>query len=45
MGLTVGTVIARLAKLILVSAFYVGRIDTPLFAKGVGEIGAVPIDR
>jgi len=36
--------IARLFKLIAISAFYVGRIETPLFAKGVGEIGPVPID-
>ena len=31
-------------KLILVSAFYIGRLDTPLLAEGVGNIGPIPID-
>ena len=44
MGLTIGTMLARLIKLIAVCVFYVGRIDTPVFAKGVGEVGPVPID-
>ena len=44
LGLTVWTVMVRLIKLIVVSAFYCGRIDTPLFARGVGEIGPIAID-
>jgi len=34
----------RMIKLIVVSAFYIGRIDTKLFAPGVGNVGPVPID-
>ena len=41
LGLTVGTMFARLLKLLLVSAFYIARIDTPMVAKGVGNIGPV----
>lgn len=31
-------------KLVLISAFYIGRLDTPVFAQGVGDIGPVPLD-
>ena len=34
----------RMLKLIVISAFYIGRLDTPLFAPGVGHIGSVPLD-
>ena len=34
----------RMVKLVLVAAFYVGRIDTPLFAPGVGQVGPIHID-
>ena len=44
LGLTIGTVLARLMKMIAVSAFYVGRLDTPIFAPGVGLIGNIPLD-
>ena len=38
LGLTVGTMFVRLIKLVLVSAFYVGRLDTPMLAPGVGNV-------
>ena len=38
LGLTVGTMLVRFVKLILVTAFYVGRIDTPVLADGVGNV-------
>lgn len=34
----------RMVKLILISAFYIGRLDTPLFAPGVGNIGPFQLD-
>jgi hypothetical protein len=34
----------RLIKLIAISAFYIGRLDTPVFAPGVGYVGPVPLD-
>jgi hypothetical protein len=34
----------RLVKLIMISAFYIGRLDTPLFAPGVGMIGPMHLD-
>lgn len=34
----------QMVKLILISAFYIGRLDTPLFAPGVGCVGPVPLD-
>lgn len=44
MGLTVLSILIRLVKLILVAVFYIGRIDTPLFASGVGNIFCIPLD-
>jgi len=44
LGLTIGSMIARLVKMIVVSALYVGRIDTFFFARGVGMIGPIAID-
>jgi len=44
LGLTVGTMLIRLGKLLAVSCFYIARIDTPMLAKGVGSVGAVPLD-
>mmetsp|Transcript_18286 Transcript_18286/g.33150 ORF Transcript_18286/g.33150 Transcript_18286/m.33150 type:complete len:1010 (-) Transcript_18286:165-3194(-) len=35
-GFAVGTALGRAAKLVLISALYVGRMDTPLLAPGVG---------
>ena len=34
----------RVVKLILISAFYIGLLDTPLFAPGVGNIGPFQLD-
>jgi hypothetical protein len=34
----------RLLKLIAISAFYIGRLDTPVFARGVGYVGPLPLD-
>jgi len=36
--------LVRLVKLIMISAFYIGRLDTPLFAPGVGMIGPMHLD-
>ena len=44
LALTVVSMLQRLIKLLLVSAFYVGRLDTPLLAKGVGNLGPIPLD-
>jgi hypothetical protein len=44
LGLTVGTMVVRMVKIILIGAFFVGRLDTPLFAQGVGNIGPVRLD-
>ena len=35
-GLAVGTALVRAVKLFLISAMYIGRVDTPLLAPGVG---------
>ena len=43
-ALSVGFVIARTIKLLAVTAFYVGRIDSPLLAPGVGKLGRVELD-
>jgi hypothetical protein len=34
----------RFVKIMVVSAFYVGRLDTPLFAPGVGCFGPIVLD-
>lgn len=34
----------RMVKLLGVSAFYIGRLDTPFFAPGVGQIGPIALD-
>ncbi|KAI2490939.1 hypothetical protein MHU86_23627 [Fragilaria crotonensis] len=44
LGLTVGTMVVRMFKLFLISALYIGRLDTPLFAPGVGMIGPISVD-
>ena len=36
--------LVRMAKLLAVSAFYIGRLDTPLFAPGVGMMGPMALD-
>jgi hypothetical protein len=36
--------LVRMLKIVLIGAFFVGRLDTPLFAPGVGNIGPVRID-
>jgi hypothetical protein len=36
--------LVRLVKLIMISAFYIGRLDTPLFAPGVGMVGPMHLD-
>lgn len=35
-GFAVGTALARAIKLVLIAALYIGRVDTPLLAPGVG---------
>jgi len=44
LALTILSMVQRLVKLMLVTAFYVGRLDTPMLARGVGNIGPVPLD-
>ena len=44
LGLSIGTVTTRFAQLLVVTAFYVGRIDTPMLAPGVGDIMGAPLD-
>ena len=36
---------ARMIKLLLISALHVGRVDTPLLAKGVGNFGPFEFDQ
>lgn len=43
-SLTVGFVALRMCKLILAAALFVGRIDTPVLADGVGRFGNFEID-
>lgn len=44
-GLSSGYILARTLKLILLSIFYIGRIDTPFLADGVGYIfGTIALD-
>lgn len=42
--LSVGFVLVRMVKLIVVAALWVGRIDTPFLADGVGRFGPVELD-
>ena len=45
LGLSSGYVVARIVKLLLIAIFYIGRIDTPLLAPGIGWLfNRVPID-
>ena len=44
LGLTTGYVMGRVLKLILLSIFYIGRVDTNFFANNVGWLGTVPLD-
>ena len=43
-GLSIGYALGRAAKLIGLTAIYLGRIDTPFLAKGVGSIGDIALD-
>ena len=43
-GLTSGIMLMRTAKLLLITACYLGRLDTPLLADGVGFIGPIALD-
>jgi len=43
-GLSSGIMLMRTAKLLLVTAFFLGRLDTPLLADGVGFIGPIALD-
>mmetsp|Transcript_27401 Transcript_27401/g.41026 ORF Transcript_27401/g.41026 Transcript_27401/m.41026 type:complete len:174 (+) Transcript_27401:1566-2087(+) len=44
LGLTTYYVITRAVKLIVAAAIYIGRIDAPFLAEGVGLIGPVDLD-
>ena len=41
LALTAGTMLARLVKFMLITGFYIARIDTPMLVDGVGSIGPV----
>jgi hypothetical protein len=41
LGLSSGYMLIRTIKLLLITACYLGRIDTPLLANGVGFIGPI----
>ena len=42
--LTSGYIVARCVKLTLVVIAYMGRFDTPILNRGVGEIGPLKLD-
>jgi len=44
LALTASYVIFRIVKLFVIIIVYAGRYDTPLLAKGVGEIGPIKLD-
>lgn len=44
LALTSGFMLVRSSKLLLVTAFYLGRIDTPVLAPGVGVVGPLIMD-
>ena len=43
-SLSVGFVFLRMCKLIITAALFVGRIDTPFLAPGVGRLGPLELD-
>jgi len=43
-AISAGFVVIRMVKLLVTAALYVGRIDTPFLAKGVGQVGAMRLD-
>ena len=43
-SLSVGFVFLRVVKVIIASSIYIGRIDTPLLAPGVGKFGDLELD-
>lgn len=43
-GLSSGIMFMRAAKLLLITVFYLGRLDTPLLADGVGLVGPIQLD-
>jgi hypothetical protein len=43
-ALSVGFVFLRMVKLMVVGALYIGRIDTPFLAEGVGKLGNFELD-
>lgn len=43
-GLSSGVMLMRALKLLFVTACYLGRLDTPLLAEGVGLIGPIQLD-
>jgi len=43
-AVSVGFALLRMAKLLVIACAYIGRIDRPFLAKGVGEIGKSEID-
>lgn len=44
LGLSIGVVTSRFFKLVGVTALYIGRIDVPMLAPGVGYVGPMNLD-
>ncbi|CAB9525693.1 expressed unknown protein [Seminavis robusta] len=45
LGTSIGTVTTRAITLICVTIFFIGRIDTPLLADGIGYVKGTPVDK
>ena len=44
LAVSIGTMLARAIKLSIVTFLYIGRIDVPTFAPGVGTVGPLSLD-
>lgn len=44
LGLSIGTVTSRVIKLLVVTCFYIGRIDTPMLAPGANFVAGANLD-
>ena len=44
LALSVGTMLARALKHSIIAFYYIGRIDVPTFAPGVGTVGSLHLD-
>lgn len=44
LALSIGTMLVRSIKLLIVTVIYIGRIDVPIFSPGVGNVGPIALD-